>query len=154
MCNVMYLNRVRPNHGGYRNSHSERRRGLEATAELKTLQGDHGTTGPQALKVLRAAVRTTELETRGNGKWLSRQVRGLPAKGLTKHIQDKTEGERLKAPTPQQAPTPAPEQDHRRTHANGAQDSQAKADTHRHNQDRQQQPCLAGARKNRSKNRG
>ena len=50
MCNIMYPNRVRPNHGGCRNSHSERRRGLEATAELKALQGDHGTTGTAGIE--------------------------------------------------------------------------------------------------------
>lgn len=50
MCNIMYPNCVHPNHGGCRNSHSERRRGLEATAELKTLQGDHGTTGTAGIE--------------------------------------------------------------------------------------------------------
>ena len=38
MCNIMYPNRVRPNHGGCRDSYSERRRGLEATIELKALK--------------------------------------------------------------------------------------------------------------------
>ena len=50
MCNIMCPNRVHPNHGGCRNSHSERRRGLEATIELKALQGDHGTTGTAGAK--------------------------------------------------------------------------------------------------------